>query len=65
MALSFSIVPFYGLNEEREHIAVPHQSRFARQLVNYGMIATGNHFDLDSLRGAPPPGEAIFAAYFL
>ena len=25
------------------------------------MIATGNHFDFDSLRGAPPPGEAMGA----
>ena len=26
--------------------------------VNQCMIATGNHLDLDSLRGAPPSGEA-------
>ena len=25
------------------------------------MIAPGNHFDLNSLRDAPPPGEAICA----
>ena len=26
------------------------------QLLNQGMIATGNHWYFDSLRGAPPPG---------
>ena len=26
----------------------------ARDSMNYGMIATGNHFNFDSLRGAPP-----------
>ena len=29
---------------------------------NCGVIAPGNHWILDSLRGAPPPGEAIGAA---
>ena len=31
----------------------------ARPPVNYGMIATGNHWNSDSLRGAPPLGEGI------
>ena len=29
---------------------------------NCGVIAPGNHWILDSLRGAPPPGEAMVAA---
>ena len=29
---------------------------------NCGVIAPGNHWILDSLRGAPPPGEAMGAA---
>ncbi len=33
--------------------------RFAVPLLNYGMIATGNHYNSDSLRDAPPPGEGI------
>ena len=27
---------------------------------NCGVIAPGNHWILDSLRGAPPPGEAFW-----
>ena len=28
--------------------------------MHYGMIATGNHFDFDSLRAAPPsPTECL------
>ena len=30
--------------------------------MNCGVIAPGNHWILDSLRGAPPPGEAMGAA---
>ena len=47
---------------------IPHQSgnRFRRAdsltARNCGVIAPGNHWILDSLRGAPPPGEAMGAA---
>ena len=27
--------------------------------MNFGMIATGNHVDFDSLRGAPPPLQTL------
>ena len=30
--------------------------------MNYGMIATGNHTDFDSLRGAPPHGQCVHGA---
>ncbi|MCI6936388.1 MAG: hypothetical protein MR762_07040 [Clostridiales bacterium] len=60
---AFQIAPFYELHLLSAHFAVPHQSDLTVcQLVNYGMIATGNHFHLDSLRGAPPPGEAMGVA---
>ena len=32
------------------------------QLMNQGMIATGNHLDSDSLRGAPPQGKLLEVA---
>ena len=30
------------------------------QLTNYGIAATGSYIPLDSLRDAPPPGEAPY-----
>ena len=40
----------------------PHQSRrSAEPASNYGIAATGSYGRLDSLRVAPPPGEAIRA----
>ena len=42
------------------HPSVP-KSRWATAR-NCGVIAPGNHWILDSLRGAPPPGEAMGAA---
>ncbi len=41
---SSDAVPLNGMQPVSLPVAAPHQSRFARQLLNQGMIATGNHF---------------------
>ena len=43
--------------------AVPLPTRFAGHLIDYSVIATGNHHHFDSLRGAPPPGEGLRFAH--
>ena len=54
---------FQALSELSD-FAVPLPSRLTPvHLINCGMIATGNHVYINSLRGAPPPGEGSgFAA---
>ena len=44
--------------------AAPHQSRYASQLQNCGIAATGSYGRSDSLRDAPPPGEALRGAKY-
>ena len=58
-----NLYPINQLPKFAEHFAIPLQSQkmvskshFLCQLMNCGMIATGNHLDLNPLRGAPPPG---------
>ena len=56
---AFQVVPFlqteYEIGLYRRSSSVSLRST----AINYGMIAPGNHLDFDSLRGAPPPGEAM------
>ena len=56
----FGLIPNNLSSYGNEAVAVPHPPLRGPQL-NCGMIATGNHDDFDSLRGAPPPGEGISA----
>ena len=43
----------------------PHQTRrSAKPASNYGIAATGSYIPLDSLRDAPPPGEALRGAKY-
>ena len=43
----------------------PHQTRrSAKPASNYGIAATGSYERLDSLRDAPPPGEALRGAKY-
>ena len=43
----------------------PHQTRrSAKPASNYGIAATGSYIPLDSLRDAPPPGEALKGAKY-
>ena len=61
-------IPFRGAKRALFPTALahnaPHQSRpfGPRLLTNYGIAATGSYTRLDSLRDAPPPGEAILQA---
>ena len=60
---------FNGLHSTSKLVAVPHQSpksvpkcRFGRQLYELRCDCHWQSIDFDSLRGAPPPGEAMSAS---
>ena len=56
----FGLIPNNLSSYGNEAVAVPHPP-LRGTLLNCGMIATGNHYNSDSLRDAPPPGEGISA----
>ena len=65
----FGFNHFYGVHRNILLFAVPHQSpksvpkcRFGRQLYELRCDCHWQSIDFDSLRGAPPPGEAMGAA---
>ena len=65
----FGFNHFYGVHRNILLFAVPHQSpksvpkcRFGRQLYELRCDCHWQSIDFDSLRGAPPPGEAMSAA---
>ena len=65
----FGFIHFYGVHRNILLFAVPHQSpksvpkcRFGRQLYELRCDCHWQSIDFDSLRGAPPPGEAMSAA---
>ena len=62
----FGFNHFYGVHRNILLFAVPHQSpksvpkcRFGRQLHELRSDCHWQSIDFDSLRGAPPPGEAM------
>ena len=65
----FGFNHFYGVHRNILLFTVPHQSpksvpkcRFGRQLYELRCDCHWQSIDFDSLRGAPPPGEAMSAA---
>ena len=60
-----SLVEVFTFTAHYISARIPLPSRLTPcHLLNYSIIATGNDFYFDSLRGAPPPGEGFGVSRF-